>query len=72
MKIEKKANMKETISQTKLSTKDLRSKVYSCVFCEFIQDNTCDDEFDHEGKFTDRALEAKYLYHLNTVHGLGK
>jgi hypothetical protein len=54
-----------------LATKEGRMKVYSCVFCEFIQSNLADiAENVDNGTFTDPAFEAKYLYHLRTVHAL--
>jgi hypothetical protein len=54
-----------------LSTKEGRVKVYSCVFCEFVQSNLDDiDEDLGTGRIADAAFEAKYLYHLRTVHAL--
>ncbi len=54
-----------------LSTREGRMKIYSCVFCEFVQENLPDiDENLENGTFNDPAFEAKYLYHLRSVHGL--
>ncbi len=57
-----------------LSTKEGRMKVYSCVFCEFVQNNLPDaGEVDSDdGKLADSAFEAKYLYHLRSVHSLDR
>jgi hypothetical protein len=65
---------KKPIAATTLSSKEGRMKVYSCVFCEFVQSNLCEeeDETNEDGSLIDGAFEAKYLYHLNTVHGIGK
>lgn len=54
-----------------LSTKAGRLKIYSCVFCEFVQNNLADiDENTETGTLGGPAFEAKYLYHLRTVHAL--
>ncbi len=54
-----------------LATKEGRVRVYSCVFCEFVQSNLNDiDEDTQTGKIADGAFEAKYLYHLRTAHAL--
>ena len=52
--------------------KDARMRVYSCVFCEFIQTNLFEIESEENDCTIDRAYEAKYLFHLRTVHGLEK
>ncbi|MDH2902042.1 MAG: hypothetical protein PXY39_13820 [archaeon] len=69
-------------SSKSLTTKDMqrkkheklaRMRVYSCVFCEFIQTNLFEIEESEKHDLTlDRAFEAKYLFHLRTVHGLEK
>lgn len=60
-----------SIQRSGLSTKQGRVNVYSCVFCEFVQSNLNDiDEDTQTGKIADGAFEAKYLYHLRTVHAL--
>jgi hypothetical protein len=60
-----------SIQRSGLSSKQGRVNVYSCVFCEFVQSNLNDIEEDMQtGKIADGAFEAKYLYHLRTVHGL--
>jgi hypothetical protein len=65
-----------TMSQEKnaLASKEGRMKVYSCVFCEFVQNNLPEvGEVDSEdGKLVDSAFEAKYLYHLRSVHSLDR
>jgi hypothetical protein len=56
-----------------LSTKDSRNRVYACDFCDFIQANLFledDEELGNERTEVDPALEAKYLFHLRTQHGL--
>lgn len=66
---------KSTMSQEKsaLATKEGRMKVYSCVFCEFVQNNLADIEENSEnGMIGDPAFEAKYLYHLRSVHSLDR
>ncbi|MDH2899929.1 MAG: hypothetical protein PXY39_03065 [archaeon] len=57
-------------SQT-LSTKDLRMRVYSCEFCELIQTGLS-TQVEGNASALDPASEAKYLYHLRTIHGLEK
>lgn len=67
---------KSTMSQERsaLATKEGRMNVYSCVFCEFVQNNLPDAaEVDSDdGKLVDSAFEAKYLYHLRSVHSLDR
>ena len=78
MRIIQRTSSKTTPVPESLNTKKGRSRVYSCAFCEFIKEN-----FDQEGMevsnniteesdIMDRAFEAKYLYHLDTVHSLRK
>jgi hypothetical protein len=61
--------MTSTSSQS-LSTKDSRMRIYSCEFCEFIQVALLEMETGGENIRLDPAYEAKYLFHLRTVHGL--
>jgi len=70
--MEEKSTMSE--ERSALSTKEGRMKVYSCVFCEFVQNNLPDvREVDSDdGKLVDSAFEAKYLYHLRSVHSLDR
>ena len=45
--------------------------VYSCAFCEFVQDIL--DDVGENGVFSsDPLFESKYLFHLMSVHGLEK
>ena len=61
-----------TKEMQKKHEKDARMRVYSCVFCEFIQANHFEIESEEHDLTLDRAFEAKYLFHLRTVHGLEK
>jgi hypothetical protein len=70
--VEEKSNMSQ--ERSALSTKEGRMKVYSCVFCEFVQDNLpgVGEVDSDDGKLVDSAFEAKYLYHLRSVHSLDR
>jgi hypothetical protein len=63
---------------TGLTGKDSRMRIYSCEFCEFIQlgfaqvEGKEEEAREDEETGLDPAYEAKYLYHLKTVHGLEK
>jgi hypothetical protein len=58
-------------SSSVLATKEGRMNVYSCVFCEFVQGNLSELDDDPQDRTSeDLAFEAKYLYHLRTVHSL--
>jgi hypothetical protein len=63
--------VQNNMSQEKstLATKEGRWKIYVCVFCEFVQKNISGIDEDAEtGILRDKAFEAKYLYHLRSVH----
>lgn len=48
-------------------------QVYSCDFCEFIQSSLDQIDGDDQSiEVMDGAFEAKYLFHMRTVHGLEK
>lgn len=60
-----------------LSTKKGRMQVYSCAFCEFVQTSLDqdtgmgkEDEEVENSIVMDKAFEAKYLFHVRTVHGI--
>lgn len=59
-------------SSEALSTQKSRIAVYSCVFCDFVNTNLFLVESAENDLNLDRAFEAKYLFHLRTVHGLEK
>ena len=53
------------------STREARFRIYSCVFCEFVRENTSEtDEDQNRGTMRDPIFEAKYLHHLKTYHSL--
>jgi hypothetical protein len=65
----------QTTTRTKtLSSRQGRMQIYSCDFCEFIQSNIklVDDKEPEMSELMDGAFEAKYLFHMRTVHGLEK
>ena len=47
-------------------------EVYSCEFCELIQIGFSQTGGEGNDSVLDPASEAKYLFHLRTVHGLEK
>lgn len=66
----------QTTARTKTpsSSKQGRMQIYSCDFCEFIQNsiNLVDGNEREMSELMDGAFEAKYLFHMRTVHGLEK
>lgn len=64
----------QTTTRTKtLATRSARMQVYSCDFCEFIQSSLDQIDGDDQSiEVMDGAFEAKYLFHMRTVHGLEK
>lgn len=79
---EQKTAIRDQVNQHGLSAEtEARFRIYSCVFCEFVRDNLSDadlcgedDEVCREkntfNEDSGAAFEAKYLYHLSSVHGL--
>ena len=65
----------QTTARTKtLSSKQGRMQIYSCDFCEFVHSSIsiADDNEREMIELMDGAFEAKYLFHMRTVHGLEK
>jgi hypothetical protein len=44
-------------------TKEVRFEIYSCAFCEFVQNSMMFEELE-------AIDEKKYLFHLKHVHNL--
>lgn len=44
-------------------TKEVRFEIYSCAFCEFVQNSMMTEELE-------AIDEKKYLFHLKHVHNL--
>jgi hypothetical protein len=56
-----------------VQAKEKRMQIYSCDFCQFIQSSLELAEGEEESReLMDGAFEAKYLFHIRTVHGLEK
>jgi len=54
---------KKTSMSTQDSTKQVRYEIYSCTFCEFVQNSM-------ETESLEAIDEKKYLFHLKHVHNL--
>ncbi len=55
--------MKSKMATREEFTKEVRNEIYSCAFCEFVQNSMMTEELE-------AIDEKKYLFHLKHVHNL--